>query len=606
MITEQQRTEAVKIFKQGEEERELIKDRPDWTQEDMEQSIERTIDSLKAIGISENQISGLYREAFSHRIFNSEAEKYTAEIASLLYREYPDTPKPKDLPAIFDLVETFKNYQLSHFKDLKLKLDSNARVDLDQCVQGLLIASNTVAGNLDQIADGTLANQKESLKTFWSHYVKHQGRLYGEVPAKLLGQMDLSKLKNLALTPSEQPIRKLEDALQRGKFTSNDISDYPIANISGSVGGEFIQVAAEIIPIDDEDREIALDIAAKLNSPLSNLGPKSQQAFAAILHIWLNRSKKEGDKKVTIHINELAEIMGFKRQDIGSYQQNALDTIRECIFALGRTQLTFAAPMPTVRGKMVQSNQPALNVEYYAQGVDIPPGGRVEQYWKAIRVSLNSFIQITADKGFIKGSDFKLNRLDSIRERAELYLGKYLENEWRVNWDKTPGIIRRRIYTLLKDGLGINVDNKIDRPRKVIEKLDNALEKLQELKTIKYFEYSPEYIDLLDNQRITPSILNKLLDVTVHIESGKKYQKHYSNHGLTHKGAKQLTDTITELKSYLSASNLSQAVVAEDLDISRKTLSSYLSGRSKPTAKNLDKIRTWLNNKGESLNLDLF
>ena len=89
MITEQQRTEAVKIFKQGEEERELIKDRPDWTQEDMEQSIERTIDSLKAIGISEDQIPTLYREEFAEDIFNSHKERYTAEIARLLLKEYP-------------------------------------------------------------------------------------------------------------------------------------------------------------------------------------------------------------------------------------------------------------------------------------------------------------------------------------------------------------------------------------------------------------------------------------------------------------------------------------------------------------------------------------
>ena len=299
-------------------------------------------------------------------------------------------------------------------------------------------------------------------------------------------------------------------------------------------------------------------------------------------------------------------MLGYERKDSGTHQKRVLDTIRECILTLERTRLTFAAPRPTVRKKIVQSSEPAITVTYHAE--DLPPRGRVEHYWKAISVTLNSFIEITSDRGFIKGSDFKkLNKLDSVHQRAELLLGKYLEHEWRVNWNKTPGTVTRKIATLLDDGLGLDVDiYYIERPRKVIEKLETALERLQDLGTIKYFEYEPAYTDLLSKQRITQAVLLKLLDIRVHIEAGNQYKAHYKNFALTYEGAKPLPEIAAELKEYLNGSNTSQAVAAQDLGISKATINHYLSGKRAPSKKNAEKIRTYLDNKGKSLNLELF
>ena len=465
-------------------------------------------------------------------------------------------------------------------------------------------AFRVIQSALNRIKKLPMDRQGEAMTELWNNWVKHEGGKYGKVDGTLLGQTDLQQASELTITSSESPVHNLETAYSHGKFEVSEYADHPMADISGRVGGEMIKVVAELVPLNHEELAVVTEIAETLADPLSNLGIKTQQAFAAIIAMWLKR--RDQRNRLTLHVNELAESMGYTQNNNGTFHHDGLKTVRECVKTLGRTRLTFLTTMPTVRGKHVQTEQPALTVTYLARGVDLPPHGRVEDHWKYINISVNDFVEITADKGFIKGSDFKLNQLDSIRERPVILMGKYLEHEWRVNWNRTPGVVVRRIYTLLVSGLNIDTAN-IKRPRDLLEKLDATLEELRELGTVKYFEYSPEYVDLIQRERISRHLLTKILDITVTIEAGSNYQKHYINHGLTHKSAKPLPEIITDLKDYLIASNMSQSVVAQKLGLTQRTLSNYLSGKHSPSQKNAQKIRSYLDsNKGDNRTLPLF
>jgi len=637
MITEQQRIEAVKIFKQGEDERELIKDRPDWTQEDMEQSIERTIDSLKAIGISEDQIPKLYREEFAEDIFNSEKERYTAEIARLLLKEYPNTPKPKDLPGIVEAVGIFKEYALEQLKELEVKLEGNPRVDIDKCMQGLLVACNTVQGNLDQIEDGSEANQRKSLKTFWDHYVKHQGRLYGEVPAKHLGQTDLSKLNDLLLIPSEQPFIKLGRSIQRGRFKTEKGSENPTAEISGIVDtGQYTKksknktpknlkrvsnkliATAELAPKQGEESEVVRAIAEKWASTACNLGPKTDAALATIEAFWLKRKDSKGE--LTLKIQDIAEAIGYKPHNDGSFHPYALDTVREAVRGLARLDIMIKPQI--IRGQEVRGQQALLDIEYIefkkngpqisnqdeyikADQVISPGRDKPEYHWNIIVIRPNSFFRAVVDKGLTKATDFTKYKLDSVHERLELYLLDYLESLWRISWRVERGAKHIMIRTLLSEGMEYRDLLKPKRKRQIIENLEKSLEKLQEMGNVGYFEYPKQYFDFIDNtggKRITGRLFDKILDLQIYIEAGPKYKAKYSGKLKPPK----LSDTVQELQDYIVNSETSNAMIAEQLSITTKTVNNWLSGKNKPSAKAEQHIKELLENKDKNPELDLF
>ena len=531
-------------------------------------------------------------------IFESERDRFLGLYAQILYKHYPDKP-----PTLAEIKESWQLYiedtiknSLRSEKEFFNPRGLEGREAFKRIKEGYNKANKAMEQVIDLLERSTPNDREKQLNALWNDFIKHTGQLYKQVPGEKVKSPDFKQIMKLAITSSEQPIRNLETAYERGKFKGNDLSDHPIANISGSVGGEFIEMAAEITPLEGEDKELVFKLAEMLGSPLSNAGPKTQQTFAAVLHLWLVR-RKERKEELTIH-----------KQERGSYQQNALNTIRECIATLARTRLTFATPTPIVRGKVVLSSAAVLGVvTYHTIGIELPPGGRIDDHWKAISVKLNSFIEIASGEGFIKGSDFKkLNSLDSVKERAELFMGKYLEHEWRLNWNKTPGVVVRRLGVLLESGLGVPANMFMSRPRKEIEKLERALDHLQDTSIIKYFEYGPEYVELMECKRITPEILVKLFDIRVRIEAGNQYLVHYQNFGLKHKAAKALPSIVTELKEYLSGSATSQAVAAQDLNIAKGTISQYLSGRTTPSKKNAEKIRIYLDNKGKSLNLELF
>ena len=602
-ITDKQHREqeARRIIEQSLQDRWEIIERDNWIYKDIDAVTNKAIEELTRIGVTEEEFKSIFDEMYKEERFNSKRDKYKAEMANLLYCEFGE--KAPSLQEVNEAVERLINHKAEQIIAARIVGGSDFEKNYTHDIKGLEQAFHIIQFELNRIKQLEEEKQATAMTRLWNHWVKHEGKKFKKVDGKLLGQTDLQKASELTITSSESPIHNLETAYSHGKFGVSEYADHPMANISGKVGGEMIKVVAELVPLNHEELAVVTEIAETLADPLSNLGIKTQQAFAAIIAMWLKR--RDQRNRLTLHVNELAESMGYTQNNNGAFHYDALKTVRECVKTLGRTRLTFLTTMPKVRGKYVQTEQPALTVTYLARGVDLSPHGRVEDHWKYINISVNDFVEITVDKGFIKGSDFTLNQLDSVKERQIFLMGRYLEHEWRRNLDKTPGIVTRRIYTLLVSGLNIDPTD-IKRPRDVLEKLDTTLEKLLDRGTVKYFEYGPEYADLIQRERISRHLLAKILDITVTIESGNNYQKHYINHGLTHKRAKPLPEIITELKGYLVASNVSQSLAAQELGLTKQTLCNYLSGKHSPSQKNTEKIRSYLDSKNDNLTLPLF
>lgn len=602
-ITDKQHREqeARRIIERLNYQHRAIMHQENWSLKDLNAATARAMTELKHIGINKGASQLISNGVDGERKFKNERDRCKAGIANFLYRKFgEDAPS---LDEIKEALEEFKKYHTKEVVDFQRKGGKPFQKNAKKHREGMNQAFRLVQAEIKKINKKEKEQEGAAMRRLWNHWVKHEGKKFRKVDGKLLGQTDLQKASELTITSSESPIHNLETAYSHGKFEVSEYADHPMADISGKVGGEMIKVVAELVTLDDEELAVVTEIAETLADPLSNLGIKTQQAFAVIIAMWLKR--RDQRNRLTLHVNELAESMGYTQHKDGCYQQAELKTVRDCVKTLGRTRLTFLTTMPTVRGKYIQTQQPALTVTYLARGVDLPPHGRVEDHWKYINISVNDFVEITVDKGFVKGSNFKLNQLHSIKERPSILMGKYLEHEWRVNWNRTPGVVVRRIYTLLASGLNIDPTD-IKRPRNLLEKLDTTLDKLRELGTVKYFEYSPEYVDLIQRERISRHLLTKILDITVTIEAGSDYQKHYINHGLTHKSAKPLAEIITDLKDYLIASNMSQSLAAQELGLTKQTLCNYLSGKHSPSQKNTEKIRSYLDNKNDNLTLPLF
>ena len=235
-------------------------------------------------------------------------------------------------------------------------------------------------------------------------------------------------------------------------------------------------------------------------------------------------------------------------------------------------------------------------------------GGRASKGWTAIRYSLGDVFKalVDRDEAMLMGRDFELNKLNPRNERWQVLLGKYLENHWRFNWDTAPGSITRSVQSLLTAGAGLN-EAEADRPAiKTLDRLDEALEKLREFGTVRSFTFDETVTAVREhlqqnNGRMTQSQWAAVLASMVIVESGKQYNQHYQNHGLTYtgkrKGRVELQPIIVETLQLLQTTNKSQATLAAEIGISAATLSRYLAGKGKPPTQTIEKLEIVLANE---------
>lgn len=68
-----------------------------------------------------------------------------------------------------------------------------------------------------------------------------------------------------------------------------------------------------------------------------------------------------------------------------------------------------------------------------------------------------------------------------------LFALTWIDEQFRFNWDKESGLIRRKTRTLLNEGMGLDADVS-RRDKKLIERLFRALRVAEEKGTLEQWE----------------------------------------------------------------------------------------------------------------------
>ena len=447
-------------------------------------------------------------------------------------------------------------------------------------------------------------HRTEALKSLYNQ-MYHHVEIAGEVPLSMIKAPDLNQRSSLQTASSEPVVLNYETAIERGRFQRNQYTDNPMADISGRTGRENITAHAELGGYTgeiDPDLQATLDgIVQRLSDPALGFGPKVAQTHQVLMTIWLERKDRSGSVNVTIGM--LADALGYEKGEHG-HRPDTYTKVRECIDLLRRINLQAESQ---VINKKKGSGKPAVTRKFEGAGYnftfidDTEMGGRASKGWTAIRYSLGDVFKalVDRDEAMLMGRDLELNKLNPRNERWEVLLGKYCENQWRFNWNTAPGSITRSVQSLLTAGAGLNEAEAHKPAIKTLDRLDDALEKLREFGTVRSFTFDERVTAVREhlqqnNGRMTRSQWAAVLASMVIVESGRQYNLHYQNHGLTYTGKRQgrveLHSVILDTLQLLQTTNKSQATLAAEISISAANLSRYLAGKSKPPAKVIERL----------------
>jgi hypothetical protein len=459
--------------------------------------------------------------------------------------------------------------------------------------------------------------QRTQLAALYQNFVVPHSQLMlnRDVPRSAIVSPDWNAVTGkLQLTSSEQTVTNLDTAFSHGRFAVTPESDYPMANISGRMGNTDVIAHAELKSDLDtpEARKIMAELAERLRDPRLGLGPRVQQTIQALMSFWITRRNADGN--VVVDIAQLAAALGYVRGEHG-YSSETYQNIREYVSAASRTNLRAMFPESPMRPRIEER---AFSFTYF-DTADGATNDRPSKGWLALGFRPGSYLAGATERvgALLKGYDRDLNRLHPVKERGELLLGKYLENQWRFNWNKTPGQVRRTMRELLTNGMGLSEETVMRPAMKTLTMLSDALDRLEEMGTVKYWEADDRWQSVTDylepqgvrrsDRRMNPRLWQSALDACIDIEAGKQYHAHYINHGLTYQGTAKVAapdSALLALKDYMARTDRSQAMIAKDLGVSKSLLSQLLSRDRTITPAVAEKIDR-LVNQGTTLPLPL-
>jgi hypothetical protein len=454
---------------------------------------------------------------------------------------------------------------------------------------------------LDEIAACPPDEQARRLDALYHNVVLHQGQQLATLPASSVGTPNWEVASKLSLASSEKLAIQMGEAYERGGFEPVGSSPYPTAAIYARDDPEHfvreVLLYAELVanqrlnaePSTLEQKQLK-ELAERLGDPKSAAGPRTAQVLCEVLAAWL-RSRRD-DNSVTLTIYQLAEVLRYKPHQRGGYRARDLDEIRDCWATISMTRLT--SPDGRLQGPLMAVN------DWGAEGMDhddilaqelLTPADLIKKSaaarWTHIRVTPHQlFIRLAgANRAQVMGRDNDLNKLHPVKERADLLLGKSLEVDFRINWHRGRGRLVRRVEELLR-AAGLPTD----KPRiATLRRLEDALEKLDDAGTLREWRDLDGRFDEMMGTAAVADTLGRLARMTenrwrsalesrMELEAGAAYVKHYRNFGLT-KEPKDGGALIGEIQQHLVRTGSSQAVLAENLGITRQYLSSILNGK---------------------------
>lgn len=465
-----------------------------------------------------------------------------------------------------------------------------------------IAAHEDFSRQLDALAKLSADEQRQRIEAIYRNWVGHAAEQFGEVAGTQIVPPDWQAVSGELQTASSEPtVLNLETAYERGKFETKRPNDPPIADISGNLGSKRrFTVSAELMPLPTEDvtdgRERVRQVAEEMRDPRLGTGPRTGEIQSALMSFWITRKGRAG--YVTVTIAQLAEALHYAKGKHG-YEPAVYEQIREYVKTLAGTYLT-ASEQPDKDGKRAPGGETrieggAFNITYADKG---ETSGRPSKGWTSLVFRPGPLFEAAAgrDGAYLMGADPALNKLSPRKQTYELLLAKYLERAWRTNWDTSPGIVVRRVRTLLNDGMSVS-EAGIKRPAQIMDHLEITLEKLKERGTVRDFTLTATWTavqeQLAAGRRMSKSMWAAVLDSTVTIEAGKAYHAQYKNHGLMWKGAAGRHPLVADLHDILQTTNKPQATIAEAIGIKPARLSSILKTGKVP-ADIEPKLDAWL------------
>ena len=473
---------------------------------------------------------------------------------------------------------------------------------------------------LDDIENGAAEDIPQKLDNLYQNAAQPTRDFLGKVPGSELGTPNYqAATQKLTLVASEKTVLALGDALGRGKFKRESSEMFPSTIVDGpGFGKDFhgsVRVVAQLVhnhAVNAEpnrsDQQRLDAFAAALADTRKAAGPRGQQVLEAILGYWRN-SRREDDS-VMFSVDQLAESLRYTRHG-GRFLTADLDEVRKVVEIVMTVSLIAMDDNRRVQGAALVLNYSGYSDVLAAEdgdalvtedGENIQLETSVEakqkrNRWTHMRVTPHALIRsaIVHRQQFM-GRDEDINKFHPVNERADLLLGKYLEVNFRLNWAKSVGLITRSVRELL-GGAGLPTDT----PRiATLKRLKDALDKLEEHGTLAEYEDKDrrfeEALELPENKRMTDSLWRSALDSRIELEPGQKYVQHYQNFRLPQQPG-GTPSVVLELKEYQQRTGRSLRVIAEELGTTASTLSRYLSGKSKPTAKLAERIEALIQNE---------
>jgi predicted XRE-type DNA-binding protein len=460
---------------------------------------------------------------------------------------------------------------------------------------------------LDEIAEALPDEHGNRLTALYQNVVRHQRQQFATIPGSELGTPNWEAASSLTLASSEKFALQIGEAFERGRFQPVPQTPFPTAVIYTRDDRDPEDFAREVLmyaelvsnqrpnaePTPAEQKKLR-ELAERLGDPRSAEGPRTAQLLGAILATWL-RSRRD-DNSVVVTIYQLAEMLRYSQHKSGGYRSRDLDEIRECWATLSMTRLS--SQDGRRQGPLLAANEYGTDLKGLEASSAVDPQETITlaeaikqtatARWTHLRVTPHEvFILLARAKSpLLMGRSDDLNRLHPVNERADLLLGKRLEVHFRFNWHRGRGLLTRTVEQLL-DGAGLPTSP----PRiATLRRLEAALTKLEEQHgTLREwrdmdgrFTEALESIGTQDalgySYRMTDTRWRSALESRIELEAGEAYAAHYRNFGLAHQG-KQTATLAADLQQYLAATGRSQAVVAEELGVSRQHLNGVLNGK---------------------------
>lgn len=435
------------------------------------------------------------------------------------------------------------------------------------------------------------------LVSLWANVVEHRTKTHGEMPASWLSQPNYAAARGMITASSEPLTMKLEEAHERGRFVKKKESDFPMADISGNMGNERITAVAELVPLGTEAgpdaKALMAAMAERMRDPRDGIGPKTAQLSQALMATWLKRRDAGGWCNVTI--DEVADMLGYSRRfDDNTHDTKNLKAVREYTDQLRRTLVRASMPALKGRSQSSQFEAPSFSMEFIGSDDDRPEmKSRPSEYWSVMRFQPNALHAKAAirEGAFLMGADMKLNQLHAQHQRADVLLGKYLERQFRMDWDNGRGVMRRQVGRLLRDGMGLD-----DPPSRMatLLRLENVLYNLMHVGTIKEWTGDSGWHEVLDHfdknpkSRMTHSWWTKAASAYITLEAGPKYHEQYKAFGLTHQP--HVSQWMHELRDLMAKTKRAHKLIAQDLGVTASHLTHLMKGRRKVTPQLEEKI----------------